>query len=167
MLSDLNLLGDAIILLAGLVVGWFSGRWAFKAGERQIAAQHVIAERAKWREKIRWALDELVTKGDAVTAQRVAALLELGTNPIDPEDVDIVDLAKRIVYPRRQPSDVRELVERVTLLLKHDWDRAKHEAGMSDRPATRILHDHLGNRRDEGKRLGQRFWSGQQPVRRR
>jgi hypothetical protein len=55
--------------------------------------------------------------------------LSLNLNPSDPEDAGILKMVDSMAKAT-QPDDknTQEFTDRIALLLKHDWDRAKSEA---------------------------------------
>lgn len=100
--------------------------------ERKILIENVTNERAKWRLKIKELADALtnaVNKGDSSAVTSVRMQLALNMNPFDKEDQAILETVDKLVE-RADDSDatLMEVNERLSLLLKHDWDRAKHEA---------------------------------------
>ena len=74
---------------------------------------------------------DLTEAAQAKDQQRVALLcsqLELNLNPFDREDQALVIAARILSDPVKLDDHTREFGVRMTLLLKHDWDRAKREA---------------------------------------
>jgi len=110
--------------LAAVVAGFVSLRNA----ARTIKAECVTKERGKWRDRVpRLALQ--VHK--AATAKDTTRLAELVLefrlvvlNPNDPEDVEIWHTIESLID---KPERLPEFCLRVSLLLKHDWERAKWE----------------------------------------
>lgn len=110
-----TLFGSA--LLAAIVSAWVSRSIA----ERGIYVENITKERARWRERIR----EIASAYASATEQFRAALeIELCSrlNPYDSEDLQLLDCL------RNSSGGDAELATRVSLLLKHDWERAKEEA---------------------------------------
>ena len=124
-------LGSSVF--AALVTAFFTR----KSHEETVALKYITEERAKWREKIKetmTALNEAVNSpqlnGERLTKTRKASTyLKLSLNP-DPKhklDNEILECIKKLCDA---PSYERfsTLEEKVSILLKHDWERAKREA---------------------------------------
>ena len=133
--NQLAWMGAAIIA----VVTWL-------VAQAQIKARHVTEERARWRKQIRETASE--THG-AFAAGNVAETIRLQRefrallNPFDREDQEILNCLEN------NRSD--EFDTRISLLLKHDWERGKLEAiFFSLRRPKRIpfeLHESAGHRK--------------------
>lgn len=114
-------------VVAGLVAALVS----LRTNERNIRITNVTQERAKWRKEIRELADEILKAGrakDDVKLKLLCAQLSLNLNPFDSEDKSIVEAASRLTAADISEPKIVEFVDRVALLLKHDWDRAKYEA---------------------------------------
>jgi hypothetical protein len=101
---------------------------ALLSSERRIAAENVIQERMKWRDKVRELTSEVrkaSVEPDRAKLAELRAQFSLHLNPHDRRDQQILAL----VAPDNA-SRVEELTQRVALLLKHDWERAKYEASL-------------------------------------
>jgi hypothetical protein len=101
---------------------------AFFTSERRIASENVIQERTKWRECIRELAEQIYKalvsrKPDA--NKELWAKLALRLNPHDPEDNEILDLVASNDAHRAD-----EFIQRVSLLLKHDWERTTWESNL-------------------------------------
>lgn len=148
-------MSDALLAFLAAVAGAAAALWT---AERNHRLANVTAERAAWRVRMRDLGTDLIVgpeengaAGPSVSRRRAAAAIRLSTNPFDPLDREIVDLADRVATADEpDPTDVRVLALRLQLLLKHDWERAKAEVswagallssvrrvlGLGDRPAT-------------------------------
>lgn len=118
-------------LSSSVVGGLIAGFIALQTSERKIQIENVTQERAKWREKIRSKSMEVHQAAVASDSTKIAELhleFSLNLNPFDHEDEGI--LAVIDTLKNRDTLDVKlaEFADRVALLLKHDWERAKHEA---------------------------------------
>ena len=118
-------------LSSSVVGGLVAGFVALRSSERKIQIENVTQERAKWREKIRCKSVEVHKTAVADNSARLAELhleFSLNLNPFHQEDNGI--LAVIDTLNNRDTLDVKlsEFANRVALLLKHDWERAKHEA---------------------------------------
>jgi hypothetical protein len=120
---DINtILTSAVI--AGLVAAYVALRslWA------KIAIENITQERAKWRDKIREKsalIHKAIIESDSTKLSEYRAELTLLLNPLDQDDNEILYSIK--VSPDSE-LQAKEFSERVGLLLKHDWERAKLEA---------------------------------------
>ena len=118
-------------LSSSVVGGLVAGFVALRSGERKIQIENVTQERAKWREKIRIKSIEVHQAAVADNSAKLAELhleFSLNLNPFHQEDKDILAVINAL--KNRDTLDVKqsEFSDRVALLLKHDWERAKHEA---------------------------------------
>jgi len=121
----------SIILGSGVVAGLVAGLVTLRSSERKIAMEHITKQREVWRDKIRTKSLDVTT---AIESKSISRLCELHTefshllNPTDNMDIVIVDLLKEFKGTNLDSEKHIEFIERVSLLLKHDWQRAKHEA---------------------------------------
>jgi hypothetical protein len=116
-------------LLTSSVIAALVGAFvALRSSERRIAIENITQERAKWREKIRCSAAEVAA---ALTAQDAAGLakaklaLSLLLNPTDPDDRAIINV---VSGDDLGATRAEEFHIHVSLLLKHDWERAKKES---------------------------------------
>jgi hypothetical protein len=130
-------MSDALLALAAAVAGALVALWT---SERHHRLTNVTAERAAWRARVRELAADLIAGSDEDTGEagltvrrrRAAVVLQLSTNPFDPLDREIVELAGRIASANDPDlTETRLLALRLQLLLKHDWERAKAEASWS------------------------------------
>ena len=121
----------ALIALTGVVV---TALVTWLIAERRIVTEHITSERATWRDRIRQkalevhdAFVEGATSGAALVRLRMEfrALL----NPVDDDDRAILRCIATVASDKCEKCRAEEFATRVALLLKHDWDRAKLEAG--------------------------------------
>lgn len=120
-----------VFLSSSVVGGLVAGFVALRSSERKIQIENVTQERAKWRDKIRIKSAEVHQAAVADDPAKLAELhlvFSLNLNPFHKEDKDI--LAVIATLKNRDTLDVKlsEFTDRVALLLKHDWERAKYEA---------------------------------------
>jgi len=117
------------ILTAAAIAALVSALVSLLNSERQIAAQNVIQERKEWRNKIRllaFAVHKaLVPEVHASTLNVLQAKLSLLINPHDVMDEEILQIVAAC-----DPARADEFTRRIALLLKHDWERAKHESSI-------------------------------------
>ena len=108
--------------------------WAI--AQRHIAAQHITAERAKWRKEIRalaLLARDAILGGEAPTVERLESELRTLLNPLDDHDCKLLACMVSDGNEEERKCRAKEFIKRVSLLLKHDWDRAKLEAGFFGR----------------------------------
>lgn len=133
--------------MAGLVAAFV----ALHSSERKINMENITHERAIWRGEMR-KLADAITKaardGDANEVKRQYIQLMLNLNPFDTEDMDIVAAANGLIGSKDLDTALDELSERMALLLKHDWERAKREARpwffRRSEPKRTLYADHKG-----------------------
>jgi len=122
---------DMPTLLASAVIATIvSALFSVLTSERKIAAENVIQERKKWRDKIRVlalqvheALVQPEVKAEQINNLRAAFSLLI--NPHDSKDEEILQ-----IIAVNGATRANEFTQRVALLLKHDWERAKRDASL-------------------------------------
>jgi transcriptional regulator of nitric oxide reductase len=118
-------------LTSAVVAALVAGLVTLRSAERRIQIENITQERAKWREKIR--ANALLVQQAAATNEK-AKLAELGIvfalllNPHDSEDTMILQCIDDMKNALTPEPKMPEFSGRVAFLLKHDWERAKHEA---------------------------------------
>lgn len=117
------------VVLAALVTALV----ALQNSERNIKLGHVTSERAKWRDRVRKKALQVHRAAVTDNTTRLAELhleFTLILNPIDPdkEDEQILNTIRELDTERNKEAKLAEFADRVALLLKHDWERAKLEA---------------------------------------
>ena len=118
----------AVVLTSTVVAALVAGLVSLRVSERRIAIENITQERAKWREKIRSNSAEAcaaISASDHRAISRLQSAFSLLLNPHDAEDRAIV---QSIVPSNDLLDQSKEFTDRIALLLKHDWERAKHEA---------------------------------------
>ncbi len=118
-------------LSSSVVGGLVAGFVALRSGERQIQIENVTQERAKWREKIRVKSAEVhqaAVENNLTKINQAHLEFSLSLNPFDQEDNDILAAIVALKNHGTLEEKMSEFSGRVALLLKHDWERAKHEA---------------------------------------
>lgn len=115
-------------LTSAVIAALVSALFSVLIAERRIAAENVIQERKNWRDKIRELASEVheafVGTNDA-KLRELQARFSLLVNPHDSQDQEILAL---ITAAHATPPN--EFAQRVALLLKHDWERAKRKASL-------------------------------------
>jgi len=168
----MNLLHDlAVYLLTPAVVATVvSASVSLIASERRIAAENVLQERKKWRDTIRALAEEVHAAladldRQALKLNALRAKFTLHLNPHDPMDQGILAVINVEEFDRQIEFD-----NRVALLLKQDWERAKREASLwrriSERPPQRMAFEDFITGRPHRYRIGRLhenrvFWLGE------
>lgn len=120
------------LLTSGVVAALIAAAISLRTSERKILIENVTLERAKWRAKIRelaGSLESAARNRDTGSLALLRTQVALNVNPFDPEDRAILDTIDGLrAVSVVTDAQVLELSDRLSLLLKHDWDRAKHEA---------------------------------------
>ncbi len=101
---------------------------------RNIKVENITKERAKWRDNVRQkSLDihKAAVSQNAVWLDELRLEFSLILNPADDKDRAIL---KTIGQLKSTPDEtlLTEFADRIALLLKHDWERAKWEAKGGD-----------------------------------
>jgi len=135
-----------VFLTSTVVAGIVAAVAAMYMAERRIKVENITAERANWREKIRELAEKVhlaIIKADESQLSALRSAFALRLNPRCPMDQAIV---RSIVAapPGREEEQAKEFAVRVSLLLKHDWERAKQEVHPTlDMPVRESFEEHL------------------------
>src|SRR5438045_1265445 len=119
-----------IAAVAGIVGAAIGGAVSLRTNTRSIKVENITKERAKWRDDVRkksLAIHQDAIKGDVVALEEHHLEFSLILNPFDKEDRAILH-AIRSLKSKADESHLTEFADRISLLLKHDWERAKREA---------------------------------------
>jgi len=120
-----------VLLSSSVIAALVAALVSLRTNERKIHIENVTQERAKWRNAMRSRADSLIKStraGDFQTVGFHCSQLALNVNPFDGEDIALIQAAERLGTAEDKDAQVKEFTERMALLLKHDWDRAKREA---------------------------------------
>jgi hypothetical protein len=117
-----------------------------RKSERDFFGQYVIGERQKWRDHIRDQADAIQfvvesigdtpesNKKAATSLRKIRTSIAVRLNPGDADDKDLLDaldvlIGKCIsVCSDELVKDSKTVLEEISWLLKHDWNRVKYEA---------------------------------------
>ncbi|MGL5593018.1 MAG: hypothetical protein ACRDDH_03660, partial [Cetobacterium sp.] len=123
-----NILSSAV--LAGLIV--------YFQTNRDNKLKYITEERKNWRERIKKLISELISllknydsdKNDKKEIDRILVELRLNLNPLDREDIKIIQTLDEIEISLEKLDNkkLNILVEQVQFLLKFEWEKAKNEA---------------------------------------
>ena len=118
------------ILSSGVVAGLVAGLVTLRTTERKIAIENITQQRKLWRDKVREKSLE-VAKGyknnDASKLKELYGEFQLILNPEDDNDKSILDTLWQMQNEHKEKDLIIEFTEKLALLLKHDWERAKLE----------------------------------------
>ena len=119
-----------VVLTSSVVSGVVSAFVAIWTTQKKISIENITQERTKWREKVRAKALEVHTSiinRNEDDLKRLKVEFSVILNPSDCEDRKIIGCIK---LPQKgkenECSDV--FSQRVSFLLKHDWERSKLEA---------------------------------------
>lgn len=120
------------VIVTGMLSGAIGAYATLRVATRTIEAENITKERAKWRNKIRRLarqLHQAATDRNSKQISEIQLQLRLNLNPDDDEDLAILRLVRRLRAPDADVDrTLSEFSDRVSLLLKHDWERAKKDA---------------------------------------
>jgi hypothetical protein len=119
------------ILSSGVVAGLVAGLTTLRTTERKIAIENITQQRQLWRNNVREKCIEAVesfSKNDTPRILKLYIEFQLILNPQDVNDKSILDTLWDMQSKNADSEIVVELSEKLSLLLKHDWERAKLEA---------------------------------------
>lgn len=143
------MINEIIIFVGGLIAGVI----AFYVAERRIQIENVTQLRDTWRSDIR---AKTIQLHQAIMTRNEEKIKELHTeftvllNPLDINDREILDKIK-MADQGEEYDACNEISKRISLLLKHDWQRAKLETkwyGFLFPEPKRVLLNELNQDRD-------------------
>lgn len=118
-------MGYIEIIATILGSGVLSAIIAAMVSSRVLYADNVTKERAKWRDRIRIIASEYPLADDKAKKELEIELITR-LNPFDIEDIKILDSLKK-------DTDTNDEFQiRISLLMKHDWERAKNDSKIID-----------------------------------
>jgi hypothetical protein len=124
-------LSFGILLSSSVIGGLIAGFISLRNSERKIQIENITQERAKWREKIRLRSIDIHRASMTDNVIKIAELrleLALNFNPFDERDNQILLIIEKLKKSENREEKLCEFSDRIALLLKHDWERAKYEA---------------------------------------
>lgn len=110
-------------IVAAIVAAW--------TAQRKISIENITQDRRAWREKVR---EKALSVHDAIVSRNKKSLNKLRAefrailNPTDEDDKAIISCIS-LPEKGKELERAEEFAERGALLLKHDWERVKLEAG--------------------------------------
>jgi hypothetical protein len=119
------------LLTSSVIAAIVAAAVAVWTTQKRISIENITQDRRAWREKIRekalMVHDALIARDEQVL-NRLRSEFRALLNPRDPDDNEIISC----IEPPSEGKEFEhadEFAERVSLLLKHDWERVKLEAG--------------------------------------
>jgi len=119
------------VLSSGVLAGLVAGLVSIRISERKIAIENITQQRQLWRERIRSLACDIQLSYRNKSQENLKShfsSMQLLLNPEDDEDNSILDT----LWEMSEQSEIENLAlifsEKLSLLLKHDWERAKSEA---------------------------------------
>jgi len=119
------------ILSSGVLAGLVAGLVTIRTSERKIAIENITQQRQLWREKIRDIAQRINSSYQLNQQKELIALyveIQLLLNPEDINDNSILDTLWEMISSEEKDHLNIIFSEKLSLLLKHDWERAKKEA---------------------------------------
>ena len=122
-------MGIETVLTSTVIAGIVAAIVSWWIAERSILVENITKERAKWRDRIREHSAEAQTAiitSNKMELSRLRSTFRLLLNPHHDEDKSIIN---SIQVDKDDPEKkAEEFTRRISLLLKHDWERSKREA---------------------------------------
>ena len=118
--------------LIGLLAGIISALATWSIAERRIAVENVTAERAKWRKNIRaqaLKAHRAILRGDEARLRSLKSEFRALLSPFDAEDRQVLERLTANGTRKKRKKRAKKFDRQISLLLKHDWEGAKLEAG--------------------------------------
>jgi hypothetical protein len=119
------------ILSSGVVAGLVAGLVALRTSERKIAIENITQLRTLWRDKVRENALEVTSAYRYKNSTKLIDLyvtFQLILNPEDDDDLSILDTLWEMQADESDSNLSIVFSEKLSQLLKHDWERAKIEA---------------------------------------
>ena len=119
------------VLGSGVVAGLVASLVTLRTTERKIAIENITQQRKLWRDKVREKAVEVskaYKDNDASNLKELYVEFQLILNPEDSNDKSILDTLWVMQNEQEGKDLIIEFSEKLALLLKHDWERAKLEA---------------------------------------
>ncbi|MBV5329070.1 MAG: hypothetical protein JZU65_15825 [Chlorobium sp.] len=110
------------------IVGALVALWM---AQRRISVENITQDRREWRKRVRETallVHDALIKREEVELNKLRTTFRLNLNPKDDKDNEIIDCIS-LPEEGKELDRAEEFAQRVALMLKHDWERAKLEAG--------------------------------------
>lgn len=119
------------VLGSSVVAGLVAGLVTLRTTERKITIENITQQRKLWRDRIREKALEAsraIENKDSSKLKELYVEFQLILNPEDDNDKSILDTLWEMQTNNETKDAIIEFSEKLALLLKHDWERAKLEA---------------------------------------
>ncbi|GEM_PF-2084930 len=119
-----------VIISTSVVVALISATFTKLSADKKIKIDNVTKERKEWRDRLRKLVVKTAIafqKSDTKKLQKIEVELIVRLNPEDKCDMAIVESLKKLSRSLDE-KDLIEFSDRVSYLLKHDWERVKKES---------------------------------------
>lgn len=119
-----------LLLGTGLVSALVTALFSKFSSDKNHKIENITKERKEWRDKVRTIVVEVVKSSQEKDIKKLELLEAELTVRLNPEDEHDKSIIKSLNSINRDWSNekVKEFCDRVSYLLKHDWERAKKEA---------------------------------------
>ncbi|MFM5049131.1 hypothetical protein ACEUBW_06700 [Aeromonas veronii] len=121
----------ATILSSGVIAGVVAGFVTLRTSERNISIENITKQRQVWRNTIRALainISSAYLRNERYKIKSYYIELQFLLNPNDDDDREILDTVWEMQEKKQMENLEIEFSEKISLLLKHDWERAKLEA---------------------------------------
>jgi hypothetical protein len=120
----------SMIASSTVVSGVVAALVSLRSTATTVRVENITKERQKWREKVRelaLCVHKAATSSTWKDVEELRLQFSLILNPLDAEDRRIVAIIGDLAHTPHLDATLLELRDRVSLLLKHDWERVKLE----------------------------------------
>lgn len=130
----------SIVLGSSFLAAYITALFSKKINDRNNSLKYITEERKNWRNFIKKMTVELISTNQAKKQTEIISELYLNLNPYDEDDLKIISVAEKFVNEKSyKEKNKKELLNLVSKLLKHDWERAKSEANSNYWPNKIII----------------------------
>ncbi|MCL9802167.1 hypothetical protein [Pseudomonas sp. AKS31] len=125
---------SSYLSVAGIALlgAWIGSFFSLRKDEKSVQIAQITGERTKWRAQIREVSNEIARviteeKNNKKTPEIASFRNSLATllNPKDHFDIELIDFLDKLI--EGSTTDINDFTLRISLLLKHDWERVKSE----------------------------------------
>jgi len=122
-----------VIISTSVVVALISAVFTKLSVDKSLKINNVTKERKEWRDRLRSLVVETATSfqnGNVQKLQEIEVELIVRLNPNDICDMEILESLKKLSMSLTEENLI-EFSDRVSCLLKNDWERVKKESGIN------------------------------------
>jgi hypothetical protein len=120
----------SLIASSSVLTGIVAALVSLRSTSTTVRVENITKERQKWREKVRelaFGIHKAATSSTWKDVEELRLQFSLLLNPLDVEDRKIVAIIGDLAHAPHLDATLSEFQDRVSLLLKHDWERVKLE----------------------------------------